>query len=102
MALQKHDGGLGLVVGVLVMVTVVHLVEAYILNPRIYGAHMKLHPLVVLVVLYVGEHLFGLWGLILGVPMATYVWRHLVRGEAEFVVDPRRKQRVAQAARSAS
>ncbi|MCA8923119.1 MAG: AI-2E family transporter [Planctomycetes bacterium] len=79
-ALQQS--GVGLLLAVLIMVVIVHMIEAYVLNPRIYGAHLKLHPLAVLVVLYLGEHLFGIWGLILGVPLATYVWRHLIKGEA--------------------
>jgi len=83
-----REGGVVLALGVIVMVTVVHVVEAYVLNPRIYGAHMKLHPLVVLVVLFLGQHLLGLWGLILAVPLATYVWRHLILGEAEHVFLP--------------
>jgi len=82
-ALQQS--GVGMLIGVIVMVVCVHLIEAYVLNPRIYGHHLKLHPLAVLVVLYLGEHLFGIWGLILGVPLATYVWRHLIKGEASLL-----------------
>lgn len=87
-ALTQEDGGLALMFGVIVMVTLVHILEAYVLNPRIYGHHMKLHPLAVLVVLYLGHHLVGLWGLIIGVPLATYVWRHVIMGEVEHLVEP--------------
>lgn len=87
-ALTMDRGGIGSVLWVVAMVTVVHIVEAYVLNPRIYGHHMKLHPLAVLVVLYLGEHLLGLWGLVIGVPLATYVWRHLVMGEVERLEEP--------------
>lgn len=87
-ALTMDEGGMGSVLTVVAMVTVVHIIEAYVLNPRIYGHHMKLHPLAVLVVLYLGEHLLGLWGLVIGVPLATYVWRHLVMGEAERIEEP--------------
>lgn len=87
-ALTMDKGGMRSVAAVVGMVTVVHIVEAYILNPRIYGHHMKLHPLAVLVVLYLGEHLLGLWGLVIGVPLATYVWRHLVMGEVERLEEP--------------
>lgn len=83
-----QTGGPGAAVGVVLMVVVVHVIEAYVLNPRIYGAHMKVHPVVVLMVLYIGEQALGLWGLILGVPLATYVWRHLILGEAEYVYPP--------------
>jgi predicted PurR-regulated permease PerM len=83
-----QTSGMLLGVGVIVMVSGVHVIEAYVLNPRIYGHHMKLHPLVVLIVLTLGGHLIGVWGLILGVPLATYVWRHLVLGEAEHLYAP--------------
>lgn len=87
-ALTQDGGSLGLVVGVVVMVVVVHIVEAYVLNPRIYGHHMKLHPLAVLVVLYLAEQIFGLMGLIIAVPLATYVWRHAVMGEMQTIQEP--------------
>lgn len=50
---------------VIAMVTCVHFVEAYGLNPMIYSAHLKLHPLMVLTVLVVAEHSLGVWGLLL-------------------------------------
>ncbi len=50
---------------VLAMVTGIHFVEAYLLNPAIYAAHLKLHPLLVLSVLVVAEHSLGVWGLLL-------------------------------------
>jgi predicted PurR-regulated permease PerM len=87
-ALTQEGGSFVLCLGVVVMVVIVHIVEAYVLNPRIYGHHMKLHPLAVLVVLYLGQHLFGLWGLIIGVPLATYLWRHVIMGEVEVVGAP--------------
>lgn len=33
-------------------------------------AHLKLHPLIVLVVLVIAEHALGVWGLLLAVPMS--------------------------------
>lgn len=73
-------GGITLVLWLVVMVLVVHAVEAYMLNPIIYGRHMKMHPVAILVILMVGEHLFGIWGLILGVPMAAFVWSYTIQG----------------------
>ena len=60
---------------VVVMVAIVHLIEAYFLNPQIYSAHLKLPPLVVLMVLYIGEHAGGVMGLILAVPLTVYLLR---------------------------
>lgn len=66
---------------VLLMVIGVHLVEAYVLNPQIYSAHLHLHPFLVLVVLYVAEHLYGVAGLLMAVPVSVYLLRSLVLGE---------------------
>lgn len=74
-------GGLMLALGVVVTVLIVHAVEAYGLNPLIYGHHMSIHPLAVLVVLLIGEHLFGIWGLLLGVPLTAFVLKYVIRGE---------------------
>ena len=68
-------GGFGLVLECIGVVIVVHMVEAYVLNPRITGSYVHLNPVFVLVVLFVGEHLFGIWGLILGVPVAVTLLR---------------------------
>lgn len=57
---------------VIVMVVVIHLIEAYVLNPLIYGHHLKLNPVIVLIILFVGHHFFGLWGMLLGVPVSYY------------------------------
>ncbi|MFA6315974.1 MAG: AI-2E family transporter [Elusimicrobiota bacterium] len=80
-ALAMDGGGLQKAGGVVLMVTVVHLVEAYILNPRIYGHHMKMNPLAVLFGLVLAEHLVGVWGLVVAVPLMAYVWKHLILGE---------------------
>jgi predicted PurR-regulated permease PerM len=75
-------GGIGLVMWLVVMVLIVHAVEAYMLNPIIYGRHMKMHPVAILVILMIGEHLFGIWGLLLGVPVAAFVWTYAIQGKS--------------------
>jgi predicted PurR-regulated permease PerM len=72
-------GGITLVLWLVVMVLVVHAVEAYALNPLIYGRHMKMHPVAVIAILMVGEHLFGIWGLILGVPVSAFVRTYVMQ-----------------------
>jgi len=59
------------------LITLIHLIEAYILNPRIYGSHMRINPVVVLGILTVFGKIFGLWGLILGVPLCTWFFREI-------------------------
>ena len=75
-------GGIPLVLSLVVMVLIVHAIEAYALNPLIYGRHMKMHPVAILTILLVGEHLLGIWGLLLGVPMAAFVWNYALKGNA--------------------
>jgi len=57
---------LGMIVGV-------HLLEAYVFNPRIYAARFHLNPVIVLIILLVAHELFGVWGMLLGIPVTTYV-----------------------------
>lgn len=80
-------GGVQMVLWLIVMVLVVHAVEAYALNPIIYGRHMKMHPVAILAILIVGEHVFGMWGLILGVPIAAFVWTYVI-GQKDVTVPP--------------
>jgi predicted PurR-regulated permease PerM len=67
-----NAGGPVLSLAAIALVIVIHAVEAYLLNPIIYGRHLKLNPVLTLIILYVGYHAFGLWGMLLGVPVARY------------------------------
>lgn len=59
----------------------IHFIETSILNPKILGEMMHLHPVLVLCILAVGERFFGVWGLLLGVPVAVYIIRYVILGE---------------------
>ncbi len=77
MALQTS--GVGTMLLSVLLITVIHMIEAYILNPRIYGAHLRINPVIVLIILTVGGKLFGVWGLVLGVPLCSYIFGHAIR-----------------------
>lgn len=83
MALQT-EGGLTTVLLAILLITVIHLIEGYILNPRIYGSRMHINPVIVLIILTISGKLFHFWGLILGVPVATYFFGHAIRYEKQF------------------
>jgi len=53
---------------VLIWILGIHQVEANLLNPKIIGVAAKLHPVLVVFVLVLGEHTHGLWGALLAVP----------------------------------
>jgi len=74
-------GGLPHVLWLIAAILVIHAIEAYMLNPLIYGRHLRLHPVAVLLILVVAEHLVGVWGLLLGVPIAAFVLKYVIEGQ---------------------
>jgi predicted PurR-regulated permease PerM len=69
------------------MITAIHLLEGYILNPRVYGSYMRINPVIVLIILTIGGKLFGFWGLLLGVPICTYIFGHAIQIQKEDVTE---------------
>jgi predicted PurR-regulated permease PerM len=80
--LALRVGGLPHVLWLVAGIAIIHAIEAYMLNPLIYGRHLRLHPMATLVILLVAEHLFGVWGLLLGVPLAAFVLKYVIEGES--------------------
>jgi predicted PurR-regulated permease PerM len=67
---------------VLAYFVLIHLLEGYIVAPRILGKAVGLHPAISIIALVAGADLFGLWGAILAAPLAgllqvllTSTWR---------------------------
>lgn len=75
-------GGPQTLVVFVLFVTGVHMLEAYVLNPRIMGARLKINPVLVLVILVIGHHALGAWGLLLGLPICYYFFTHVIKREA--------------------
>ncbi len=63
----------------ILLITVIHLIEGYILNPRIYGSYMRINSVIILIILTIGGKLFSFWGLLLGVPVCTYIFGYAIR-----------------------
>lgn len=74
-----QTSGLQGVLLVIALIIVIHLIEGYILNPRIYGSRLRINPVIVLIILTVSGKLFHLWGLILGVPVCSYLFGYAIR-----------------------
>ncbi len=85
--LALQSDGVGAMLLVIVMICVIHAIETYVLNPQIYGHHMHMNPVLVLIVLTIGGKLFGVWGLVLGIPIVNYVFRHAIRRPGERPVE---------------
>lgn len=82
----------GTAVFVLAWILVIHQIEANFLNPKIMGDAAKIHPVLVIFALVVGEHLFQIKGALLAVPcmsIAQSAFLHLrARVEPESNVTP--------------
>ncbi len=80
-AILQPGGSVLLAVQVIVGIIFIHFIEASLLSPKIVGKVLHLQPVMVLAILAIGEHLFGIWGLLLGVPVAVYIMRVVVLNE---------------------
>lgn len=72
-AIAFSIGGLPKVIYVLLMVAVLHAFEAYVMNPKFMSDKTHLPIFYTFAVLIVSEHFFGVWGLILGVPVFMFL-----------------------------
>ena len=51
----------------------IHFIEANLLNPKIIGTAAKIHPVLVIFSLFLGEHSYGLVGALLAVPVLSAI-----------------------------
>ncbi|MFC9777989.1 AI-2E family transporter [Paenibacillus chitinolyticus] len=65
--------GIMMVVYVLVLVAVLHALEAYMLNPKLMSAKTNLPVFYTFIVLIFSEHFMGVWGLIIGIPIFMFL-----------------------------
>ena len=77
MLMAVNTGGMSLGVWALLMIVFIHLLEAYVLNPRIVSSVMHINPVMTLIILYIAHSLLGMWGMLLGVPIAVYFYRKI-------------------------
>lgn len=65
--------GLRDVIFVLIIVTLIHVLESYILNPHLMSHKTKIPMFYTFVILFLGEHFFGIWGLLVGIPIFNFL-----------------------------
>jgi predicted PurR-regulated permease PerM len=68
-----NNGGLVQVVYVLILIVLLHAFEAYILNPKLMSSKTKLPIFYTLSILIISEHIGGVLGLIIGIPIFMFV-----------------------------
>ena len=74
-ALVSGDSGVDVFRGVVMIlwITGIHLIEANVLNPKIIGSAAKIHPVLVIFALFLGEASYGLVGALLAVPLLSAI-----------------------------
>jgi predicted PurR-regulated permease PerM len=87
---------IGTAVFVLIWIVGIHQLEANVLNPKIMGDAAKIHPVLVIFSLLLGEHLFQMTGALLAVPCMSIAqslfvhFRYVAEGkDRQFDRDPR-------------
>ena len=66
-------GGVVKIIEVLIMIAVIHSIEAYFLNPKLMSRRTSLPVSIVFVVLIISQRYIGAWGMLIGVPIFIYL-----------------------------
>jgi Predicted permease len=66
-------GGIRYIIYVILLVVVLHALEGYVLNPKLMSHNTKLPIFVTFLILIISEHLMGIWGLIVGIPITMFL-----------------------------
>ena len=61
--------GWSIVIVILSMLTIIHVIEGYFLNPKIVGHSLNIPAPIIFIILFISEHFMGLAGFFLWVPL---------------------------------
>ena len=70
--------GISAAISVVFLILIVHMVEAYYLNPKIVSSYLELPVSLTFVILLISEHLFGLAGLLIWVSLFYFSWDYFM------------------------
>lgn len=66
-------GGMDYIIYIIILIVILHMLESYILNPKLMSHSTKLPVFITFLVLILSEHLMGIWGLIVGIPITMFI-----------------------------
>jgi predicted PurR-regulated permease PerM len=69
--LAATSGGVPKAAGALAWILVIHALESYVFNPKIMGDAARIHPVLIVLALVLGERTAGIVGALLAVPVAS-------------------------------
>ena len=64
-----QGGGIEMVIGVIITYLVVQFLQTYLLEPLVVGAEVNINPLFTIIILVVGELIWGIPGMVLAIPL---------------------------------
>jgi predicted PurR-regulated permease PerM len=64
-----QGGGTGMVFGVVITYLIVQFLQTYLLEPLVVGAEVNINPLFTIIILVVGELIWGIPGMVLAIPL---------------------------------
>ncbi|MGX6961896.1 AI-2E family transporter [Vagococcus xieshaowenii] len=67
-----YQGGVDYVFYMILMIIIIHLFESYFLNPKFMSNRTHLPTFYTFVILVISEQVFGIWGLIVGIPIFVF------------------------------
>lgn len=68
-----YKGGVMDVVYILLVILAVHMLESYVLNPKLMSKRTELPIFYTFLILLIGEHFFQVWGLVFGIPLFIFI-----------------------------
>jgi len=68
-----QGGGAGMVLGVVITYLIVQFLQTYILEPLVVGAEVNINPLFTIIILVLGELVWGIPGMVLAIPLLGIV-----------------------------
>jgi predicted PurR-regulated permease PerM len=68
-----QGGGIEMVIGVIITYLTVQFLQTYILEPLVVGAEVNINPLFTIIILVVGELIWGIPGMVLAIPLLGIV-----------------------------
>lgn len=68
-----QGGGMNMVIGILIVYALIQFFQTYLLEPLVVGAEVNINPLFTIIVLVIGELIWGIPGMVLAIPLLAIV-----------------------------
>ena len=66
-------GGFNYIIYIIILIAILHTLEGYVLNPKLMSDKTNLPIFFTFLILTVSSHYFGIWGLLIGIPVFVFI-----------------------------